>query len=111
MRRVINMLLIAIMPMALFCQGTQVKWVHICSKTGAIEAPNSGKQQTSAAGQLKNGDRPEIVLVVGDGLAPMYMYEYQNNNWIRKMIVHEVNNGHTLAIVDFDGDAPALNIF
>jgi len=28
----------------------------------------------SAAGQLIRGGRPEIVMVVGDGLAPMYMY-------------------------------------
>ena len=31
----------------------------------------------SAAGQLIAGGRPEVVLVVGDGQAPMYMYEYQ----------------------------------
>jgi len=58
----------------------------------------------SAAGQLVAGGRPEIVLVVGDGVAPMYMYEYQKNTWIRKEIVPKVANGHSLAIIDFDGD-------
>jgi hypothetical protein len=58
----------------------------------------------AAADQLVKGGRPEIVLVVGDGLAPMYMYEYQGNTWIRKEIVPEVSNGHSLAIVDFDKD-------
>ncbi len=58
----------------------------------------------SAAGQLVNGGRPEIVLVVGDGLAPMYMYEYQQNTWVKKEIVQKVSNGHSLAIVDFDSD-------
>jgi len=58
----------------------------------------------SAAGQLVKGGRPEIVLVVGDGLAPMYMYEYQKNTWVKKPIIGEVSNGHTLALVDFNKD-------
>lgn len=58
----------------------------------------------SAAGQLVNGGRPEIVLVVGDGLAPMYMYEYRKNTWVKKEIVPEVSNGHSLAVIDFNGD-------
>lgn len=58
----------------------------------------------SATGQLVNGGRPEVVLVVGDGWAPLYMYEYQKGTWIKKEIVPKVSNGHSLAIVDFDGD-------
>lgn len=58
----------------------------------------------SAAGQLIKGGRPEIVMVVGDGLAPMYIYEYQKNTWVKKMIVPEVSNGHSLAILDFNND-------
>jgi hypothetical protein len=57
-----------------------------------------------AAGQLVKGGRPEVVLVVGDGWAPMYMYEYKKNTWIKKEILPRVSNGHSLAIVDFDGD-------
>ena len=58
----------------------------------------------SSAGQLIKGGRPEVVLVVGDGWAPMYMYEYQINTWVRKEILPKVSNGHSLDIVDFDGD-------
>lgn len=58
----------------------------------------------SAAGELIAGGRPEVVMVVGDGNAPMYLYEYRKNTWVKKMIVPEVNNGHSLAIVDFNND-------
>jgi len=58
----------------------------------------------SAAGQLIKGGRPEVLMVVGDGWAPMYMYEYQKNTWKGKEIIPKVSNGHTLSIIDFDGD-------
>ncbi|MCE5251443.1 VCBS repeat-containing protein [bacterium] len=64
----------------------------------------------SAAGQLVRGGRPEVVLVVGDGLAPMMMYEWKKGTWVGKVLVDEVDNGHSLAIVDFDGDGN-LDIF
>jgi hypothetical protein len=60
-----------------------------------------------AAGQLVKGGRPEVLLVVGDGWAPLYMYQYQNNTWMRKELVHKVSNGHSLAIADFNGDGNA----
>jgi len=60
-----------------------------------------------AAGQLVKGGRPEVLLVVGDGWAPLYMYQYQNNTWIRKELIHKVSNGHSLAIADFNGDGNA----
>jgi hypothetical protein len=62
----------------------------------------------SAAGQLISGGRPEVVLVVGDGRAPLNLYEYKkvdnNNTWVKKTIIPEICNGHSLAIIDFDGD-------
>ena len=62
----------------------------------------------SAAGQLIKGGRPEVVLVVGDGWAPLNMYEYKKvdftNTWVKKTIIPEVSNGHSLALIDFDGD-------
>lgn len=64
----------------------------------------------SAAGQLIAGGRPEIVLVVGDGLAPMFLYEWQNGTWVKKILIDEVDNGHSLALVDFNGDGH-LDIF
>ena len=57
-----------------------------------------------AAGQLISGGRPEVVLVVGDGWAPMYLYEYQKNTWVKKEIVPKVSNGHSLSLIDFNGD-------
>ncbi len=57
-----------------------------------------------AAGQLIKGGRPEVVLVVGDGWAPMYLYEYQKDTWVRKEILPKVSNGHSLSIIDFNGD-------
>ena len=64
----------------------------------------------SAAGQLIKGGRPEVVLVVGDGIAPMIMYEWQKGTWSGTVIIEEVDNGHTLDIIDFDGDGN-LDIF
>lgn len=58
----------------------------------------------SAVGQLIKGGRPEVILVVGDGWGPMNMYEYQNGTWVRKEVISEVTNGHSLAIIDLDGD-------
>jgi len=58
-----------------------------------------------ATGQLIKGGRPEVVLVVGDGRAPMYMYKYQAGTWVKNEILPEVSNGHTLAIIDFDKDS------
>jgi hypothetical protein len=57
-----------------------------------------------AAGQLVNGGRPEIVMVVGDGWAPMYLYEYQKGTWVSKEVIPKVSNGHSLSIIDFNGD-------
>jgi len=64
----------------------------------------------SAAGQLIKGGRPEVILVVGDGIAPMIMYEWKNGKWVDKELVKEIDNGHTLEIIDFDGDGN-LDIF
>ena len=56
------------------------------------------------AGQLVEGGRPEVVLVVGDGVAPMYLYEYKKGTWTAKVIINEVDNGHSIALVDFNND-------
>jgi len=64
----------------------------------------------SAAGQLIEGGRPEVVLVVGDGLGPLVLYEWQDGFWESRELIEEVDNGHTLDIVDFDGDGH-LDIF
>ncbi len=69
----------------------------------------------SAAGQLIEGGRPEVVLVVGDGLGPMFLYQWhewegwQGNKrgtgtWERIKLLDGIDNGHTLDIIDFNGD-------
>ena len=67
----------------------------------------------AASGQLIGGGRPEVVLAVGDGWAPLVMYEWKESEnkhhkgtgtWEPKILIDKVDNGHSLAIVDFDGD-------
>jgi hypothetical protein len=64
----------------------------------------------SAAAQLVEGGRPEVVLVVGDGVAPMILYEWKAEAWVSREILPQVHNGHTLQVLDFDGDGH-LDIF
>jgi hypothetical protein len=64
----------------------------------------------AAAGQLIKGGRPEVVLVVGDGLGPMMMYEWQKGTWVGCKLIDKVQDGHSLEILDFDGDG-RLDIF
>ena len=58
----------------------------------------------AAAGQLIKGGRPEVVLVVGDGWAPLIMYEWKPGTWVAKKLIEEMDCGHSLAIIDFDHD-------
>ncbi len=64
----------------------------------------------SAVGQFIAGGRPEVILVVGDGIAPMLMYEYLEGTWTGREILEEVDNGHTLHTVDFNQDG-YLDVF
>lgn len=63
----------------------------------------------SAAGQLKKGGRPEIVLVVGDGEGPLNWYEWVKGTWVPHKLL-DIVSGHSLSLVDFDGDGN-LDIF
>ncbi len=63
----------------------------------------------AAAGQLKQGGRPEVVLVVGDGTGPLTWYEWVKGTWIPHELL-QVTNGHSLSLVDFNGDGN-LDIF
>ena len=58
----------------------------------------------SGAGQLIEGGRPEVVLVVGDGWAPLMLYEWRKGTWVGKTLLEEVDCGHSLAVLDFNGD-------
>jgi hypothetical protein len=63
----------------------------------------------TAAGQLKPGGRPEVVLVVGDGNGPLNWYEWVKGTWVPHQVA-EIQYGHSLAVLDFDGDG-SLDIF
>ncbi|HNS22897.1 MAG TPA: VCBS repeat-containing protein [Sedimentisphaerales bacterium] len=58
----------------------------------------------AAAGQLIEGGRPEVVLVVGDGWAPLMMYQWVKGTWLPTELIPEIDCGHSLAILDFNKD-------
>ncbi len=65
----------------------------------------------SLAGQFIEGGRPEVILLAGDGHAPMYMYEYiEKGTWKRTMLIQQVDDGHAIDALDFNGDGH-LDIF
>jgi hypothetical protein len=63
-----------------------------------------------AADQLIEGGRPEVVIVVGDGCAPLMLYQWVNDQWLAKTLIDSVQDGHSLDIIDFNGDGH-LDIF
>lgn len=65
----------------------------------------------SAVGDFIEGGRPEVILVVGDGEGPMYLYEWTEKKnrpgtgtWGKTLLLEQVNNGHTLDVLDFNKD-------
>lgn len=64
----------------------------------------------SAAGDLVKGGRPEVILVAGDGAAPLVMYEWNQGVWKSKILLEGVRDGHSITLADFDGD-DNLDIF
>jgi len=65
----------------------------------------------SLAGQFIEGGRPEVILLAGDGHAPMYLYEYdEKGTWKRSMLIQQVIDGHTFDVLDFNSDGH-LDIF
>jgi hypothetical protein len=58
----------------------------------------------SAVGQFIEGGRPEVLLVVGDGQAPLMMYEYRDGTWMPKQLIDLLDNGHTIQVLDFNSD-------
>jgi hypothetical protein len=65
----------------------------------------------SLAGQFIEGGRPEVVLLAGDGHAPMYLYTWDvKGTWNRNMLIQKVIDGHSIDAVDFNGDGH-LDIF
>jgi FG-GAP-like repeat len=65
----------------------------------------------AAAGQLIEGGRPEVIFVIGDGLGPIKCYEWKGSRWVgRDLLGHDVRNGHSLQVVDLNGDGN-LDVF
>jgi FG-GAP-like repeat len=84
---------------------------YISNKIFEINPIDSGYTFTRCVtGQLVEGGRPEVVLVVGDGTAPLIMYEWKNGSWEPRILVDEVVDGHSICTVDFNGDGH-LDIF
>jgi hypothetical protein len=78
---------------------------HIGGARFAANIIDAGYQfSRAAAGQLIEGGRPEVILVVGDGWAPLMMYEWQKGTWVPTELIREVDCGHSLALVDFNKD-------
>jgi hypothetical protein len=58
-----------------------------------------------AAGQLKEGGRPEVVFVVGDGIGRLLWYEWSPRGWKgHDLLKEDVDHGHSLQIADVNGD-------
>jgi hypothetical protein len=54
----------------------------------------------SVAGQFIEGGRPEVILLAGDGHAPMYLYEYnEKGTWKKTMLIQKVIDGHTIDVM------------
>lgn len=64
----------------------------------------------SVAAQFIEGGRPEIILVAGDGTAPLVFYNWENEEWTQKVIIEFVCDGHSINVVDFNEDGH-LDVF
>ena len=87
-------------------------------KTNIVDASYTFTR--AAAGQFIEGGRPEILLTIGDGLGPLYLYEWTGNvnsktntgsgTWVPKKLIETLYDGHTIDVLDFNGDGH-LDIF
>ena len=71
--------------------------------------PNYSFSRAAAGHLLNKPGRPQVVLVVGDGSGPLNWYEWVKGTWTPHTIA-EIHYGHSLQLVDFDGDGN-LDIF
>lgn len=61
----------------------------------------------SAAADLIEGGRPEIVLNSGDGVGPLNLYQWNDGRWKKRTLVEKMDHGHTLEVGDLNGDGHA----
>jgi hypothetical protein len=64
----------------------------------------------SLAAQFIRGGRPEIILCAGDGSAPLIIYQWENGTWNPHVLLDKVIDGHSVGVVDYNGDGH-LDIF
>ena len=64
----------------------------------------------SAAGQLVEGGRPEVILSPGDADGPLTLYEWKNGKFVGRDLVKMVYHGHSLQVADVNDDGH-LDIF
>ena len=64
----------------------------------------------AGAGDFIQGGRPEVLLVAGDGTAPLVLYEWQKGVWKSKILIDVMIDAHSMTVLDFNGDGH-LDIF
>ena len=78
---------------------------HVGGTTFKAHAIDEDYQFTrSAAGDLIEGGRPEVVIGSGDGVGPLALYEYKDGTWVKRVLIEGVDHGHSLQVGDLDGD-------
>ena len=87
-------------------------------KFSAHVIDDSQRFTRAAAGQLKEGGRPEVVFVIGDGDGRLKWYEWDGEAWTGKDplgpdvdididIGIDIIHGHSIGLADVDGDGKA----
>ena len=86
----------------------QVRWEHKSSKTGDIEIPNSGKEQTSAAvADFDNDGINDFCISERTSAPALVWYRRIPDGWKRYIVedsVLHIEAGTTAFDVDGDGD-------
>ena len=85
-------------------------WFECKGKRYEAQKIDDYGQSRSAVGDLIKGGRPEIVLGSGDGIGPLNIYQWKNSIWGKTVLIEKVVNGHSLQVIDIDGDGN-LDIF
>ena len=85
--------------------GAGCYFKHTSGKTFQRYVLDAGYRfSRSAAGDLIQGGRPEIVISSGDDVGPLNLYYYDGLNWKTKTLKERVDHGHSLQVGDLNGD-------